>query len=252
MRVLSLFSGIGALDYGLQNAGFEIVGQCEIEEFPRRVLQKHWPNVPKFKDVQDVTAELVSERCGRIDLIAGGFPCQDISVAGHGQGISGARSGLYWQIHRLANEIQPAWLLLENVPALRTRGADEVLLSLAQIGYVAWPFVVGAWAIGAPHKRQRVWIVAYRDEIGWQANSGVFDNKLGTEATRNWPGERLELGRGNSGRVRRIPNASLLRMDDGFASKLDADRVGALGNAVVPQIVEVIGRAILQAARRAA
>lgn len=196
MRFLSLFSGIGLFDLGLENAGWEAAGQCEIEAFPREVLNYHWPKVPKFEDVQDVTGDLVRERCGRIDAIVGGFPCQDISTAGKGAGLAGARSGLYWQIHRLAAELCPTWLLLENVPALRTRGADAVLLSLAEIGYVAWPLVVGAWAVGAPHRRDRVWVLAYADAAIRRADAQRWrDDRNRDDTGREETPGRFELCR---------------------------------------------------------
>lgn len=246
MKFLSLFAGVGGFDLGLERSGWQCVGQVEIDPFCRKVLAKHWPNVWRFDDVRGVTAELVREHCGSVDAIVGGFPCQDISIAGQGAGINGKRSGLYWEIHRLAEAIRPRCLLLENVPALRTRGIDDVLLSLARIGYVGWPLVVGAWAVQAPHKRNRCWIVAFGAESGLKKSQRAFDTKPSQTPTRNWPGERMELGRGNSGRVRRLPDAELLRVDDGFPTELDIDRIGALGNAIVPQCAEVIGRAIMQ------
>ena len=161
IRFLSLFAGVGGFDLGLERASWECAGQVEIDPFCQKVLAKHWPNVWRYGDVRGVTAELVREHCGRIDAIVGGFPCQDISVAGKGEGLGGARSGLYWEIYRLAVALRPTWILLENVPALRTRGGDDVLLSLAEAEYVAWPFVVGADDLGASHRRKRVWIVGY-------------------------------------------------------------------------------------------
>ncbi len=246
MRFLSLFAGIGGFDLGLERAGWQCVGQVEIDPFCQKVLAKHWPNVARFDDVRTVTGELVRERCGDIDAIVGGFPCQDISVSGKGEGINAERSGLYWQIHRLAMEVRPQVLLLENVPALRTRGADDVLLSLAKIGYVGWAFVVGAWAVKAPHQRNRCWIVAINSEGGRKASQRVFNPIASKEADRVWPSERLEFGRGNGGRVRRLPVPEFCRMDDGIPEGLDFDRIAALGNAVVPQVAEVLGRAILK------
>ncbi len=159
MNVLSLFSGIGGIDLGLERAGMRVVGQCEIEPFPREVLKNRWPGVYLHDDVCSLTGDIVRERCGSIDLVAGGFPCQDISSAGRGDGINGARSGLWWEMLRVIREVQPTWVLAENVAALRVRGADEVITSLEECGYEVEALVVGAWAIGAPHKRERVWIV---------------------------------------------------------------------------------------------
>jgi DNA (cytosine-5)-methyltransferase 1 len=175
IRVLDLFSGIGGISLGLESTGgFETIAFCEQDAFCRLVLEKHWPEVPTFTDVREL-------RCspGDADMIAGGFPCQDISVAGKGAGIDGERSGLWREMFRLVRECRPKWVLAENVGALRTRGADRVLADLEAEGYACWPLVVGAWAVGAPHKRERVWIVAHRDEAGQRAerSGGVLDRE---------------------------------------------------------------------------
>lgn len=247
MRFLSLFAGIGGFDLGLERAGWQCVGQVEIDPFCQKILAKHWPNVPRFDDVRTVTGELVRERCGDIDAIVGGFPCQDISVAGKGEGINAERSGLYWQIHRLAAEVRPRILLLENVPALRTRGADDILLSLAKINYVGWPLVVGDWSLKAPHQRNRCWIVAVSSESRCEEGSGILYSNACQATVGIWPSERLEFSRGNSGGIRRLPDSEFCRMDDGIPERLDIDRIAALGNAVVPQVAEVLGMAILKA-----
>ena len=175
IRVLDLFSGIGGISLGLESTGgFETIAFCEQDAFCRLVLEKHWPEVPTFTDVREL-------RCspGDADMIAGGFPCQDISVAGKGAGIDGERSGLWREMFRLVRECRPEWVLAENVGALRTRGADRVLADLEAEGYACWPLVVGAWAVGAPHKRERVWIVAHRDTSGRAAErgGGVLDGE---------------------------------------------------------------------------
>ena len=166
MRVLSLFSGIGGLELGLEWAGMETAGQCEFDRYCRNALEKHWPTVPRWIDIRSLTGEWVRNNCGNIDLICGGFPCQDISVAGKGAGITGARSGLWQEMRRVIGEVRPRWVLAENVPALRTRGADEVLGQLEELGYSCWPCVVGAVDVGAYHRRKRVWIVAYSHQQG--------------------------------------------------------------------------------------
>jgi DNA (cytosine-5)-methyltransferase 1 len=161
VNVFSLFSGIGGIDLGFERAGHRIVGQVEIDPFCRAVLAKHWPDVWRYDDVATLTGESVERAVGRPDCIAGGFPCQDISAAGKGAGIGGERSGLWFEFARLIRELHPQRVFIENVPALRTRGADRVLADLEEAGYAAWPLVVGAWAVGAPHRRDRVWIVAH-------------------------------------------------------------------------------------------
>ena len=176
MKTLSLFSGIGGMDLGLERAGFKIVMQVEWSAFCRAVLAKHWPDVPCLKDVRELVALLrplrrlptyLHERAAEVrrilsDLFAvvGGFPCQDISVAGKGAGVDeGWRSGLWKEMRRVIAVIRPHRVIAENVPALRTRGADRVLGDLERIGYTATPCVVGAEHVGAPHKRHRVFIL---------------------------------------------------------------------------------------------
>lgn len=161
MRVLSLFAGIGAHCLGLEWSGMKVVGQIEIDEYCKGILQHHWPDVPKWGDIKEVSVVDIRRRCGDIDLITGGFPCQDISVAGKGAGLDGARSGLLWEMLRIIEGIEPPWLLLENVPALRTRGIDRIIAALRELGYTVECIVVGAEAVGAPHRRHRVLIVAY-------------------------------------------------------------------------------------------
>jgi hypothetical protein len=124
LNYLSLFAGIGGIDLGLARAGFRCVGMVEIDPFCRAVLAKNFPGVPLFSDVRDFDARPFA---GSVDLVAGGFPCQDISVAGKGAGIEGSRSGLWSHMHCVVRVLRPAWVLAENVPALRTRGADRVL-----------------------------------------------------------------------------------------------------------------------------
>lgn len=179
LRIGSVFSGIGGLELGLERSGLgHVVWQIEIEPFCRAVLEKHWPEVARYEDVKTVTA------LPRIDVLCGGFPCQDISVAGKAAGIAGARSSLWFEMLRLVRELRPQWVLIENVPALRTRGADTVLEGLESEGYACWPLVVGAEDVGAPHRRRRVWIVAHahgsglRDEqqrMPWGREADVRD-----------------------------------------------------------------------------
>lgn len=140
------------------------MGQVEIDDYCQKILEKHFPKAKRWRDICTVSANDIRRRCGAIDLICGGFPCQDISSAGKGKGANeGERSGLWREMWRLIKDLRPDWVLLENVPALRTRGADSVLSAMEAIGYTCWALVVGAWAVGAPHKRDRVFIVAYRN-----------------------------------------------------------------------------------------
>lgn len=160
MNVLDLFSGIGGFSLGLERAGMRTVAFCEIEPFPRAVLAKHWPHVPCYHDVHDVTADrLDRDGVGRIDLICGGYPCQPFSHAGKQRGHEDPRH-LWPQMRRVVGEVRPAWVLAENVVGHITLGLDQVLADLETDGYAARAIVVPACAKDAPHIRQRVWIMA--------------------------------------------------------------------------------------------
>ena len=232
LKVLDLFSGIGGFSLGLERTdGFETVAFCEIDPFCRRVLAKHWPDVPIIPDVS-------AEEFPAADVITAGFPCQDISDAGLRAGITGARSWLWRHVVRAVCLVRPKFAILENVAALLHRGMGVVLRDLAAAGYDAEWDCVPASRIGAPHKRDRVWIVAYPaqirrgqvqfDEFGAQAQAAGFFAGVGAEEVREWPSD-----------------AVVCRASDGVPDRPHA--VGALGNAVVPQIPELIGRAILEA-----
>ena len=137
MRVLDLFSGIGGFSLGLERAGMQTVAFCEIDPFARAVLAQHWPEVPCHDDIRTLTADWLAEMGLWPDVICGGFPCQDISVAGKGVGITGERSGLWREYARLIGEIRPSYVIVENVAALLGRGAGDVLRDLAALGYDA-------------------------------------------------------------------------------------------------------------------
>lgn len=159
MRFLSLFSGIGGMDLGLEWAGWECVGQVEIEPFAISVLEKHWPNVKRWTDVRELTASDVVRSVGPVDAIVGGFPCQPWSVAGKKLGASDPRH-LWPEYYRLIKELRPRWVIGENVPGLLPRGADAVLADLEAQDYTCWPIVLGADNVGAPQRRKRVFFVA--------------------------------------------------------------------------------------------
>lgn len=158
MNILDLFSGIGGFSLGLERAGMKTVAFCEVDKKCQQVLKKHWPGVPIFDDVSNLKGEDIEET---IDIICGGFPCQDISLAGKGAGLEGKRSGLWSEFKRLIEEIKPKYAIIENVSALRSRGLDQVLREISEIGYDAEWHCITASSIGAPHRRDRIWIVAY-------------------------------------------------------------------------------------------
>ena len=242
LRVLDLFSGIGGFSLGLERTGgFETVAFCEIEEFPRRVLAKHWPKVPCYHDVRELTADSLAADGIAVDVICGGFPCQDISLAGLGAGLDGARSGLWTEYARLVGELRPEYVLVENVAALLGRGLDRILGDLAALGYDAEWHCIPASALGALHRRDRLWIVAYPQRDQQSRCQPCF-----------WPFGRM-------GRVEQsmawdmdwqVALSKFRGMDDGFPRSVAS--TDGYRNAVVPQIPELIGNAILASMQVAA
>ena len=236
LLVLDLFSGIGGFSLGLHWAGMRTVGFCETDPFCRAVLAGHWPGIPVYPDICTLSAAQLERDRVRPDLICGGFPCQDASLAGRGAGLDGTRTGLWREMARLVGECRPAWVVAENVPGLRSRGADEVLADLEALGYASWPLVVGAVHAGAPHRRRRVWIVA--------RSIAADPGRAGLEMRQPGPAHqapRLPIERRGG-----WPAPSRLRrVDHGFPGRVD--RVRALGNAVVPANAAMIGRAIQRA-----
>jgi DNA (cytosine-5)-methyltransferase 1 len=288
MRVLDLFSGVGMMAYSMEKAGHEVVAFCEIEEWPRKVLAKHWPDVPQFTDVRELNYErLESAGVADISIITGGFPCQDLSVAGKQAGIKGERSGLFDEILRIACDIRTHTgrlpiLLLENVSALLTGANGEwagyVFGRLSEVladsgGGVIESHVIpagsasGTLSAGAPHRRERVWIVAYSQREGLEGQSRhVKDrNQPGRERAgtdRSTSQENLRRGQRDKGTGPTEPNLGLLA--NGTAARLAGSRwlpeppVGrvatgvpdrvqklkALGNGLIWQIPYAIGCAI--------
>ena len=230
MNVLDLFSGIGGFSLGLERAGMRTTAFCEIEPYCREVLRKHWPDVPIFEDVRKLHAEDLPES---VDLVCGGFPCQDISTAGKQAGITGERSGLWREFARLIGECEPDYAIIENVANLRSKGLVTVLQDLWSLGYDAEWHVIPACAVGAPHKRERIWIIAYRNSLRMEGTGAKLEAAGFDKCPwRDWPGTQ--------------PRA--MRMDDGVPAEIHRSRIAACGNAVVPQIPELIGRAIMAAA----
>ena len=240
LRVLDLFSGIGGFSLGLERAGMTTVAFCEIDPYCRRVITRHWPGLPIFGDVASLTAKDVNP-FGPIGIICGGFPCQDISHAGKRAGLTGERSGLWQEFRRLVGELRPKYAIVENVAALTVRGLLDILGDLANLRYDAEWRVLGADDIGASQHRKRLWLLAYPDDAGLQGP--IWARQPGT-SRKEWQTSHSEPLRSACGfwppgprEVIHIP-----RMDDGPADR--AHRLRALGNAVVPQIPEMIGRAI--------
>jgi DNA (cytosine-5)-methyltransferase 1 len=164
MAVGSLFSGIGGLELGLEMTGrFQTVWQVEQNEYCRKVLARHWPDATRFEDVRNVGKENLAP----VDVICGGFPCQDISYAGKRAGIrEGTRSGLWFEFARIVREMEPRYVIVENVAALLTCGLGDILGTLADFGYNAEWHCISAAAVGAPHLRNRIFIVAHASGNG--------------------------------------------------------------------------------------
>lgn len=162
MRALSLFSGVGGLDLAAEAAGIEIAAMCEIEPFCRTIIHKRWPGVPVIEDVRTIRGE---DYAGAIDIVFGGFPCQDLSCAGRQKGLEGERSGLWFEMLRVIRELRPAWVLAENVRGAVELALDTVRDNLEAIDYEVRAFVVPASAFGAPHRRERIFIVGARRDV---------------------------------------------------------------------------------------
>lgn len=180
LTVLDLFSGIGGFSLGLERTGgFRTAAFCEMADFPRLVLRKHEPDTPAYRDIRHLTGGVLTLDNIRPDVICGGFPCQDISAAGRGAGLDGERSGLCFEMLRIIEERRPSYVIAENVVALRSRGLDTVLRGLASIGYDAEWHCIPAAAIGAPHRRDRVWILAYPNGSRQQQQGWGFADQRG-------------------------------------------------------------------------
>jgi DNA (cytosine-5)-methyltransferase 1 len=211
MKVLSLFSGIGGFDLGLERAGMEVVGQCEIDPFCNKVLAAHWPEVPNYGDVRDIGSGLIQRgdygghsddaagsdsvpRLGAVDLVCGGFPCQDLSVAGKRAGLDGARSGLWFEFQRILQELRPSWAIIENVPGLLSsnQGRDFAVLldGLGECGFggIAWA-VLDSQHFGVPQRRRRVYVICGPSRRSVEQVLSLCEGCEGNLATSRTSGE---------------------------------------------------------------
>jgi DNA (cytosine-5)-methyltransferase 1 len=260
----SLFAGIGGFDLGFERAGMICKWQVEIDDYATKVLTKHWPNVHRERDIR----ECGQHNLQRVDVICGGFPCQDISYAGLGAGLDGERSGLFFEALRVVRELQPRAVVLENVAALLTRGLDRVLGTLAEIGFDAEWHCIPAAAVGAPHIRDRVFVLAYAELIkGGERHNATMQRRRQEQTKQAWMGScsklsdtdgtRLEKrqGQNTSGaRSNRWPELvrsewwesepAVGRVANGVSARVD--RLRGLGNAVVPQVAEYVGRRVVE------
>lgn len=261
---LSLFSGIGGLDLAAEWAGFQTVGQCEWADYPTKVLEKHWPGVPRWRDIRTLTGESFYEQTGlhTVTVLSGGFPCQPFSVAGKRRGAEDDRY-LWPEMLRIISEIRPAWVIGENVAgivsmvksvskfrvesrhisrfpdadhyeAVLSRQEDMLLVSLIddleRIGYEVQPFIIPACAVGAPHRRDRCAVVAHTDSnrLEEPGRQGIPPRQRNSTANGSWWAAEPDVGRVAHGVPFRV------------------DRIKSLGNAVVPQQFYPIFRAIAE------
>ncbi len=235
----SLFAGIGGFDLGFERAGMVCKWQVEIDDYANRVLAKHWPNVHRERDVREVGRHNLES----VDVICGGFPCQDISYAGLGAGLDGERSGLFFEAIRVVRELRPRFVVLENVAALLTRGLDRVLGTLAQIGYDPEWHCVPSSALGALHHRDRAFIIA---QVCSDARS-LRPQRQRKTTKKPWSWEQFERLVSAEQRLS-VPAGTSGGISDGVPNRVH--RLRGLGNAVVPQVAEWIGRTIVEAAGR--
>jgi DNA (cytosine-5)-methyltransferase 1 len=237
LRVLSLFAGIGGIDLGLDRAGLtETVALCEFDKEAQATLRARFPGVPIYDDVRELTTDRLRADGAIPTAIVGGFPCQDVSLAGSGAGLDGARSGLWFHYARLVRELRPEVIVVENVAALLGRGLGRVLGDLAALGYDAeWHCIPASYA-GARQLRDRVWIVAYPQRDCVQGRQTV---------TAAWCGQsRAEQ---LAGLVQPCAWPTVSSAHDhgtGHGIPRGVHRNKQLGNAVNPQVVELLGRAI--------
>lgn len=230
----SLFAGIGGLDLGFERAGLKCLWQVEINPFSRRVLQMHWPEVPKHDDVRTFPHDC--QQAIPVEVICGGFPCKQTSVAAaiHGRrnGLSGKDSGLWYEMQRIVGQLQPRIVVVENPPS---RFLATVSRGLAKLGYRVHSQPLQAAGVGAPHLRRRVFVISHRHksrlEIARAFGSSPTDGEPGGTANRDVWVSSL---------------AGVLRVDDGIPGRVDRrERIIAVGNAVVPQVAELIGRRLM-------
>ena len=284
---LSLFSGIGGLDLAAEQAGFKTVGQCEFADYPTKVLEKHWPEVARWRDIRDLTGEDFYARTGlrTVDVISGGFPCQPFSVAGKQKGKNDDRY-LWPEMLRVIRELAPRCVVGENVPGIIRIAAGQVVKDLEQAGYHVVVFNFEAAAVGALHRRERVAFVAYDGGIRQRGTRGICDVRSiqnrptgqretaiveqsgGVSSTVAYATELRMEGRSCesvSGRTKLPPSAlrgsggytfwsnwetepDVGRVANGVPNRVD--RLKCLGNAVVPQQFYPIFLALMQELKR--
>lgn len=234
LTFISLFSGFGGIDLGFERAGMHCVAQVENNEYAQQVLAKHWPTVPRFGDIRSIDADDLPTA----DVIAGGFPCQDVSTLGPRIGIGGARSGLWGEFARIVRTVRPRYVFVENVSDLLRRGGQRVFGDLAAMGYDQEWLCFPASAIGAPHRRERLAVVAYPKSDGMEeAERANRQPQRGSEVSG-----RMDTFR--KSRTEWLAEPPVSGMAHGIPAWVD--RLTGLGNAVVPAWAEFIGVLIVK------
>lgn len=245
MKVLDLFSGIGGFSLGLEKAGMETVAFCEIDPHCSKVLEKHWPRVDNFRDIKQLTGKYLN---GVVDLICGGYPCTGHSVAGQKKGFKDERSNLWLEYLRLIKEIKPRYCIIENSPNLRSTGMGQLLKDVHAVGYNAEWSIISAYSIGSPHQRERLFIVLWRGDVPycnpfrlWQADPQK------KKISSRWWSERLFKRSPLFKQASKI-ESRVLQFDDGISQELSENeiKIKMLGNSLLPQIPELIGRALME------
>lgn len=249
MRVAGMFDGIGAFGLGLERAGLTMVSHTEIDEGCRRVLRKHWPDTPTHTDA--TTREWKE---GEADVICGGFPCQDLSQAGSRAGLAGPRSGLWREMVRALRVVGPRHLIVENVAALRRRGLGTVLSDLAESGHDAEWDCIPASHVGAPHLRDRLWLVSesqhshadrqrsHQAALHLAGGAELFDQQERVAGPMGAPLARSLAGVGPAGGRDWHPEPGVRRVVDG--SPAEVVRIKQLGNSLISRIAEALGSAV--------
>ena len=242
IKVLDLFSGIGGFSLGLERAGMETVAFCENDKFCQKVLAKHWPDIPIHENIEDLDGQ---QYRGTVELVCGGFPCQPYSVASRGRLGAEDDRALWPEMLRVIQEVEPVWVICENVPGIINMELDNVLSDLESEGHSCQSFIIPACAVDAPHRRDRVWVVAHSISKGLERLAGNVAGKQKpgrVDKKKNRPASKKAVLAGKPGRWR--DESGVCRVCHGVSRRVD--RIRSLGNAVVPQVVEVLGRMVME------
>jgi DNA (cytosine-5)-methyltransferase 1 len=247
-RMLDLFSGIGGFSLaGKWTGGIKTIAFCEIDKFCQKVLNKNFPGIPIFDDIKN----LKGDEFGAVDIITGGFPCQDISSAGKRKGLRGEKTGLFFEMLRIIEETKPKWIIYENSPLIVNNGLNEIHKNLKRIGYVNIGFKISAREFGFPHKRIRYYGVSVADSngLGWNALEifirefyKIKQSEIQLQTRKN----KTKFSGTFSDSLCTPTNSDILRGFNGVPSELYRNRIKALGNAIVPQIAYIILKSILE------